>query len=299
VLGFYALLVLILATAALPGLALGGGGEASLYLVQAHGLVTGFLVLLMLQYRAHNIQKQQNKTLLELERAQLHALQERKIHEEQGKLLAMLAHEIKTPLATMHMRLDVSAQGSQEIRQAIRDMNNVIERCLQASQTGDRQLTAHPEPVDLVGIVHEAVSSCKNPERIQLDLPDRMPMHTDRQLLFIVLNNLLENACKYAAPESPIHVQLAQAAGLPHEPAQVELHISNQPGQAGWPDADKVFNKYYRSPHARRQAGTGLGLFLARNLMQTLQGHLAYAPDAQQVRFVLTLPVHLDPLPTP
>jgi len=103
VLGFYALLVLILATAALPGLALGGGGEASLYLVQAHGLVTGFLVLLMLQYRAHNIQKQQNKTLLELERAQLHALQERKIHEEQGKLLAMLAHEIKTPLATMHI----------------------------------------------------------------------------------------------------------------------------------------------------------------------------------------------------
>lgn len=299
VLGFYMLLLLILSAAALPGLALFGGGETSLYVVQAHGLVTGFLVLLMLQYRAHNIQKQQNLTMLELERAQLHALQERKIHEEQGKLLAMLAHELKTPLATMHMRLDVSAQGSHEIRQAIRDMNNVIERCLQAAQTGDRQLTAHPEPLDLVDTVREAVSSCKNPERVQLDLPARMPLHTDRQLLFIVLNNLLENACKYAAPQTPIHVRLARTAGTAHHLAQVQLDITNQPGPAGWPEAEKVFNKYYRSPHARRQAGTGLGLFLARNLVQILQGHLAYAPDEQQVRFVLRLPFNFESSPNP
>lgn len=288
--GFYVLLFLILQIAALPGLGLARGGEIPLYLVQAHGLLTAFLILLMLQYRAHMQQKKQRETALALERSQLQAQQERGIREEQEKLLAMLAHEIKTPLATMHMRLDANAQGSREIRQAIRDMNAVIERCLQTTQLGDRQLQAHVARVDVVQILKDAVSSCAQPQRISLASPPELNLQTDPQLLFIVLSNLLENACKYAAPDSAIEVKLFSTGGDEGTPAMACVDVANRPGQAGWPEADKVFDKYYRSPHARRQAGTGLGLYLVQNLMQVLGGHIDYLPDSERIRFRISLP---------
>ncbi len=292
--GFYGVMVLLMLMAALPGLGLVGGGEIALHVVQAHGLFTAFWVLLMLQYRAHVVQQRQRATALALERSEIQAQQERGVRQEQENLLAMLAHELKTPLATMHLRLDSQAAGSREIKQAIRDMNGVIERCLQTAKLSDRQLVAHVEASDASSLVQEAVASCAEPARVQLQTPDRLAVQTDPQLLFLVLNNLLENACKYAAPDSPIEVRLAPAPA-DGRPEALRLEIANRPGPAGWPEADKVFDKYYRSPHARRQAGTGLGLFLVRKLMQTLGGQIDYAPTDSHVRFVLRLPLHAKP----
>jgi len=292
VIGFYAFLVAMLLGASLPAMGIVNATEIGLYIVQMHGLVTAFLVLLLLQYRSHVIQKQQSETALALERSELQIVQERTIREEQENLLAMLAHELKTPLATMHMRLDNSSSGSRQIRQSIRDMNGVIERCQQTLQLSDRQLAAQPASVDMTDIVREAASSCAQPERVDFDMPQQMPLHTDRQLWFIVLNNLLENACKYAAPDTPIELKLETLAG---EPERLQLTIANQPAQGSWPDPDKIFDKYYRSPQARRQAGTGLGLYLVRNLMKVMGGQIDYAPTTDKVRFVLHLPLEASP----
>lgn len=289
VLGFYGLLLLILLVASLTGLGLSQGGELPLYLVQVHGLVTAFLIMLMLQYRTYVRQKQQRETLLELERSQFQAKQEREVREDQEKLLAMLAHELKTPLATMQMRLDNNAPRSQEMRKAMRDMNAIIERCLQTVQLSDRQLKARLEQVDLTSVLKEAVAACAYPDRVQVHGKIHRSVQTDRQLLFVVLNNLLENACKYSAPESPIDIRL-HADGL-----QAQLEIGNWPGSAGWPEPDKLFDKYNRGSMARRQAGTGLGLYLARNLMQVIGGSIIYQPDDQCIRFVLSLPIATEP----
>lgn len=291
VIGFYSLLVLILLVASLPGLGLAKGGEIPLYLVQVHGLLTAFLILLMLQYRKHVQQARQRDTALALERSQLQAIQERGIREEQEKLLAMLAHELKTPLSTMHMRLDADAQGSREIRHAIRDMNAVIERCLQTAQFSDRQLQANLTPVDLVGVLQDVVSASAEPARVVMQAPDRWTVQTDQQLMHIVLSNLIENACKYAEPSSPIEVKLFSDLAADGVTQKICFEISNLPGRAGWPEASQVFEKYYRSPHARRQAGTGLGLYLVRNLVQVLGGQIDYAPDESHVRFVVCLPL--------
>ena len=296
VIGFYAFLVAMLLGASLPAMGLVNASEIGLYIVQMHGLVTAFMVLLLLQYRSHVIQKQQGETALALERSQLQILQERTIREEQENLLAMLAHELKTPLATMHMRLDNSSSGSRQIRQSIRDMNGVIERCQQTLQLSDRQLTPHPTAVDMADIVREATSSCAQPERVKHEMPPHLPLHTDRQLWFIVLNNLLENACKYAVPDTPIEVKLEvrhDANGADH----LQLTVANQPSKASWPDPEKIFDKYYRGPQARRQAGTGLGLYLVRNLMQVMGGQIDYAATQDSVRFVLQLPLDAHPRP--
>ncbi|MFM8866084.1 MAG: sensor histidine kinase, partial [Limnohabitans sp.] len=183
-----------------------------------------------------------------------------------------------------------------EITRAIRDMNSVIERCQQTLELSDRQLVRHATLLDMAYLVRDAVSACSQPRRVQLDLPSQLPLSTDRQLCFIVLNNLLENACKYAAPDSPIELHLGMsqdAQGLP----VVQLTIATPPQGNDWPEPSQIFDKYYRGPQARRQAGTGLGLYLVRNLMQVLGGQIDYRPTAQQVRFVLQWPA--DTAPTP
>lgn len=286
--GFYMLLCVILLIAVLPGLALTEGGEIPLYIVQAHGVLTAFLILLMLQYRAHVRQRYQHSMALALERSQLQAAQEKNMREELGQLLTMLTHELKTPLATMHMRLDSKSEGSREIRRAIRDMDAVIERCVQSIQLGDQQLSAQPHTIDAVKVLRDAIAACAQPDRINVKGPERLPMVTDPQLLFIVLTNLLENACKYAAPDTLIDLQI-ESIQLQDQLA-MKLLISNQPGPAGLPDPEKVFEKYYRSPHARRQAGTGLGLFLVKHLVEVLDGTIEYLPEPSTVQFSLHLP---------
>lgn len=133
-------------------------------------------------------------------------------------------------------------------------------------------------------LLNDVVAACPAPQRVKLLLPPQWLIHSDPQLLFIVLSNLLENACKYALPDTPIVVEAGP---------QSQLIISNVVGKSGWPDQDKLFSKYYRTPGAQRQAGTGLGLYLVRYLMIKLKGRVDYEPQGEQLRFVLTLPDHI------
>jgi K+-sensing histidine kinase KdpD len=112
-------------------------------------------------------------------------------------------------------------------------------------------------------------------------------VRTDSQLLFIVISNLLENACKYAREGAPIEVALKAQTD---DPTQWLLRVSNEPGRAGLPDAGQVFQKYYRSPQARRSSGTGLGLYLVWHRVKLRGGRVSYEPDQGRVHFVVCLP---------
>lgn len=291
IIGFYALLWVIIMIAVLPGLALTSGGEIPLYIVQAHGLFTAFLIMVMLQYRDRVMRKKQNDMVIALESSLIRADHEKQMREEQEKLLSMLAHELKTPLATVQMRLNHSLQGSKEIRAAVRDMDNVIERCVQTLQMSDQKMRPHLTSLDWVGLLNDCIKACAQPERIESDFPTQLLIESDHQLLSIVINNLLENACKYANAEARIRITLACTTDAESTGAWAVMEVSNPPGAAGWPDPQLIFEKYYRSPNARRQAGTGLGLYLVRNLTQVLNGRIEYLPDHELLKFRLSLPI--------
>jgi signal transduction histidine kinase len=108
-------------------------------------------------------------------------------------------------------------------------------------------------------------------------------MRTDKVLLKVILNNLIDNALKYSPPESKVDLSATPVG------AGIAIVVENDVGHAGRPDVSKVFSKYYRSPMAR-QTGSGLGLYVIKGLSAQLGGQLNYAPASPKVRFELWLP---------
>lgn len=253
--GLYTLLLVVLLITTTTIMGWLKATQWSMYISLIQGLVTSILLVMMLQFRAYTQKQQRQQALLALESSRLQVLHEQAAREEHEKLLMMLAHEIKNPLATIHLRLPTNLQGNTAIGIALREMNEVIERCTQTLRLGDGKLEITPRVFDLVDMLNSATAATTHPEYIAAQLPQTLPLCTDPKLLFIIISNLLENACKYAPPQATIGLDCRV---MPNQ-AMARLRICNPPGKAGYPDAKRVFDKYYRSPPGAKGVGDGAG----------------------------------------
>ena len=291
-----AYLLVLGVVSSLPPLVHLGWIEAHSWLVfsaLSQTVLDGIVMFVMLQIRARAIQKEQQQTTLDLQRSQQRADAEHRHREEQSQLFAMLAHEMKTPLATLRMWMDAGQLKREAMERAITDMNQVIELCVHTGQLADQGLQAVWQSIDPLALTLRSIAACRAPERVDLAAPQSADlMQTDPQMLSIVLGNLLDNACKYSAANSRIQVSLAHA--IQNGRSGWLLRVRNQAGQAGLPEAQRLFEKYYRSPHARRLSGSGLGLFLVRGLLALLQGSIHYEAQNGQAVFTVWVPSKPD-----
>jgi signal transduction histidine kinase len=249
----------------------------------------GTIMFIILQVRAKNLLNDHQKITFDLMRSQENARAEARHREEQSQLFAMLAHEMKTPLATLRMWMESGPLKRETMERTIADMNQVIERCVHTGQLADQGLQPALQSVAPLEITRTCILACRSPDRIDFSAPDPLGlMQADAQMLSIALGNLLDNACKYGAPQSRIRVTLAPFVqnGQPGWLWQVD----NEVGPAGLPDIARLFEKYYRSPQARRLSGSGLGLFLVKGLMDLMQGTITYASRADRAVFSIWMP---------
>lgn len=268
-----------------------------IYIVFMHGLITGVVMTVVLQLRSWRMDARRVQALADLTVVEQRAAQERQQRLEQNRFLGMLTHELKTPLSVIRLVLGSKAPAPALVahaERAARDMNAVIERCLQAEQLADQQFTMQAQAVNLRDELQQLQRNSPSAERLHLSIPSDVPLKTDAKLLHIVLGNLLDNALKYSAAGSAVHILVTDQAR--HGQAGLTVCVQNIPGVAGWPDGTRVFQKYYRSPSAHHQTGSGLGLFLVHGMAQVLGGELSYASDEIFVKFKLWLPHSISSL---
>jgi signal transduction histidine kinase len=255
----------------------------------AHAVLDGVVMFIMLQIRARTLQQEQQQTTMNLERSEQKAETEKRHREEQSQLFAMLAHELKTPLATLRMRMELGELKREVMDRTIADMNQVIERCVHTGQLADQGLEPYLQSVDPIALTQSCIQSCRYPGQVDFSAPNTSGLlHTDAQMLSIVLGNLLDNACKYGVPQSRIQVSLQFTRK--QDQSGWLWHVTNQAGTAGLPDTAQLFEKYYRSPQARRVSGSGLGLFLVKGLIDLLQGTISYTAQAGHPVFTVWVP---------
>ena len=214
---------------------------------------------------------------------------ERGLNVQQGQLLSMLSHEMRNGLSVLRMAIDFQPMPPKTIgmaERAIQGLSDVIERSLQSVKLVDGEVSVERLPCDVAGLVEAVAADSQQPERIVLDLAARPDIKTDPKLLRIILTNLVENAIKYGATSAPVQLALT----IENLPApNIIFRVSNAIGPAGRPDPAKVFEKYYRAPQTQGYSGSGVGLFLSRELAGMLGGELLYLDAAASVVFQLRM----------
>lgn len=259
----------------------------------AHGLVSGLVMAIILLFRSQRMHLHHQNMEWQLKKVQQDMELEKRRSQEQSQFLHMLMHELKTPLSVVSAALGTRSNREENLThagRAVQDMKAIIERCVQADQMGDLTLRQHRDTVELqVWMAKLADNIPRLGSRLQLQADSTLTvLETDKQLLQVVLTNLLDNASRYSDPHSPIIVQLTSTKQ--QSKSGLQLRVSNTPGLAGWPDETQIFTKYYRAAGAQRDSGSGLGLYLSRQLAYFLGGTLDYSPTTQHVEFILWIP---------
>ncbi|WP_161499943.1 7TM-DISM domain-containing protein [Rhodoferax sp. TS-BS-61-7] len=266
--------------------------EWNLQATLLHGLVAVCLMFVLLQLRSRQLQREGALVKLDLVRVEQTLRTEQGLREQQNRFMAMLNHELKTPLSVIRMTLglpDISPADRQGAQRSVMDIDAIVERSLQADRLEQGQLTPQRQPCQVDALLDELQLASQAPQRLRITCQALPLVQTDYPLLRMALGNLLDNALKYAAPHSTVRVtaQPQTHGGR----AGVGVCVANASGAAGMPDATRVFAKYYRSAGAYSQTGSGLGLYLVFGMLQLLGGWVRYAPVNDEVRFEVWIPV--------
>ncbi len=281
----YTALVGSILFAVAPPLGLINGVEVSLYASLLNGFVFSILMFILLLSDL----RYQERQLLELEKTALVSNQEiafqRAENERQSKFMAMLSHELKTPLAVIKLAVDSGLKNNRyetHANKAITDLNQIIDRSVQMSRLDQGSYPIQKTELDVSELLQSLLGT--QIHRFEIDMPSNLKIQSDSFLVQIILGNLIENALKYSKEESIISIECKESD------EQVIMTISNLPNIAGMPASDVVFDKFYRSSNAHHISGSGLGLYLVKALAEMLKGSITYQPKSGWVKFILCLP---------
>ena len=293
VVGYYLILAALLMFTVLPYLGSIAGSEFSANGLVYYALISGLDMTILLQLRANQMRKANLRFQQALLLSEQQVEFERIRREEQSQMLTMLMHELKNPLAVIDLAQHASSDSDSKdyVNRNVSIIRNVLDQCLSADRLSDGKLTTHKQPWNVIELIDDAID--QNPDlhqRVEVSSSGEVNVvNTDYECLQIVLNNLLQNALRYGDPDHPIDVSI-DAGAHPSGVMGACITVSNKPGIASWPDAEKVFQKYYRSTGAKSISGTGLGLFLVRSISTLLGGTCTYEPSDTHVRFKVWLP---------
>ncbi len=222
-------------------------------------------------------------------------------------ILDGLAHEFKTPLATILTAAGgLRAAGSMQPQQA--ELAEMIE--VEASRLGDltsrllrlarldrEEVKPRLEKTDAVEL---AEMSAKRYSKIWPNRRIRFrtrggnsEVRVDPELIGLALSQLLENACRYSEADSLVLIEFAEEDHM----AAVTVWNDGPPIPAN--ERDRIFDRFYRGAAARTAApGSGLGLFVARKIVLAHGGNLSLvdpgANGTSGVGFRLTVPISIN-----
>lgn len=282
VIGYFTLLLLANTLHILSIFGWGFPDLISVYAGTHNGIFTGIFLIALLHLRNKTREQQVVSAAIEADK-------ERQLRRQQSEFMDMLAHELKSPLSTISLALDQHGSSPRLRNLANRGVENiqtVINRCTQVNAIKDHEHVLETEEINLESMVADLISNHPEAARFQLTHAGNHDISADKTLLAIVVGNLMDNAIKYGNESSLIHICITA------EPVTetLILEVSNDIGKAGLPDPEKLFEKHYRSAKAHHQTGSGLGLYLSRNILQRHGGDISYATKNQQVIFRITLP---------
>lgn len=204
-----------------------------------------------------------------------------------SEFVAQISHELKTPLNVLAMYSEslLGEDGHEEsfriealnvIHDEVERLAGFLNAMLAISQFELGSLNISRTRVRLPELLTDAFNNVAHSGRgrdlqFEIDVPREMSaVHVDKDLLRIAINNLLTNAIKYNRPGGTVRLVAEETADA------IDIRVSDSGFGISEIDQQKIFDKFYRSDdeNVREQKGHGLGLPLARQIVQLHHGSL-------------------------
>jgi signal transduction histidine kinase len=217
-------------------------------------------------------------------------------------LIADVAHELRTPLSNIQGYLEAirdhvmkpDAATIDSVNEEAALLSRLVDELqeLSLAEAGELKLVYQAE--DIGKLVKQATAPWR-PQlemkeiSLSLDLPDNLPqVNIDWQRVNQVLHNLLENAVKHTGKGGIITVAAARQGEW------VEISVSDTGEGIPAEDLPNIFERFYRVDRSRARAtgGSGLGLTIARRLVEAHGGRITVQSElGKGSRFAFTLPI--------
>ena len=215
------------------------------------------------------------------------------------ELITNVSHDIKTPLTSVINYVDLlrkphtQAEGEEYLavlaRQSER-MKKLIEDLMEMSKASTGNMTVEVAEMDAVEAVNQALGEFADklaavPLYPVIRCPEeKLMIRADGRLVWRTLSNLLQNAVKYALPGTRLYVDIARVEG------NVVISLKNISREELNISADELMERFVRGDASRNTEGSGLGLNIAKSLMELQKGQLRILVDGDLFKTSMVFP---------
>lgn len=224
------------------------------------------------------------------------------------EFISIAAHELRTPITvlrgTVQHLLRQHERGLDDAAQLQRGLRRIDERSerlvqlssqlLDATRMQAGRLRLDRAPTDLVALVGSAIEGARatsESHTFRIRAPETLVAEVDAIRIEQVVTNLLDNAVRYAPPGSLVTVAVVQT-----QSGRARVTVRDRGPGVPETHRARIFDRFYQVPLAGATAGMGLGLYLARQIVEQHGGRIRVgAAKGGGARFVVSLPVAPPP----
>ena len=217
--------------------------------------------------------------------------------------VATLTHDLKVPIIAETNMIELFlgesfGKISDKQRLALKNMQtsnkellDLVQIVLETYKIKGGKITLYKENIMLKSFIEEIIEemtpiAAKTKNKINFILDRDIIVFADRFQLKRVIKNLIQNAISYGEPQSPIDISIGEI------PNYVTIKVKDHGAGIPKEDINKIFNKYYSAAKKFRKIGTGLGLYLALQILKAHNGDLnVESEEGVYTEFCLKLPV--------
>lgn len=217
------------------------------------------------------------------------------------ELITNVSHDIKTPLTSIINYVDLMKKEpieSETVREYLEIMDRqstrlkkLIEDLIEVSKASTGNMTVEMVPTDVGVLLEQAIGEYR--ERIETAELALCPSNTlsgvqimaDGKLMWRVFDNLLGNICKYSQPGTRVYLNAVAKEG------RVEISFRNISRYSLNITSEELMERFVRGDSSRHTEGSGLGLSIAKNLVELQKGKLDIVIDGDLFKAIVTFPL--------
>lgn len=213
----------------------------------------------------------------------------------QKRLLNHVSHELRSPLSRIQIAIGLAKQNSDKIPSSLdriqlesERMDQLIGELLQLSKLESGVSALNKEKVNLSHLLQDMLDdasfeAAEKQVTVNSDLESNCLLSCDAELIYRAIENIVRNAIKYTHPETQIYVSLKRVN------AQLRIEVIDQGAGVADSALEEIFHPFVRTNHAQPKHGYGIGLALAKQVIEAHAGIIKAENNTGQAGLKITI----------